>query len=702
MNLEQFYNPRTIAIVGASRKEEKIGYEVLSAVLRGGFKGGVFPVNPHAGTIQGLKCHPDLKSIGEVPDLVVLAIPPDQVTSELKRCADIGVKAVIILSFFFERLIGAESRPRRSIAEICESSAMRVIGPNCIGVLSPPTNLNVSYAGDLPRAGTIGYFSKSASILAATVDIANSVGVGFSRLVSIGDMADINELDVIESLGNDSETKVIAGYLETFSDGDAFTRLVERIGKRKPILLIKSGVTPAGAKIASSHTGRLTAEETAFECVFERAGVIRCESVHELLDFARAFSAQPVPAGPNVAIIANAGGASIMATDAVEREGLKLATLSGRTLGRLSSELPNVVNLNNPIEIMSDVLAPQFEFALREILDDPGVDTVLMMLTPHVTTERIETVSAIARVVKEKDDKPVLACLLGGERVTDAEKILQKAGIPHYGSPRRAVTTIKALVNYSRWRSRPKRVVKLFPVNRGKVKRIIDRHLKHGKYEVPEIQAKRILEAYGFVTPRGAIATSAEQAVGIAEQIGYPVVLKVWSPEIQHKTEVGGVMLGLTNENSVRDAFDLMMYRIPKIRPDANIPGMLVEEMCTKGHEVILGMSRDPRFGPLIMFGLGGSMVDVLKDVAFYPAPLTADEAKEMLVSTRTYHLLAGIEDGHRVDIDAIAEGLQRLSQLVTEFPQIKEMDVNPFVVGRRGTTPIAVDAAMTLEHVQG
>lgn len=701
MNLEQFYNPETVAVVGASRKKGKIGHEVLSSLLRSGFKGKVFPVNPNADKIQGLRSYPDLKSIGEVPDLVVICTPPDLVETVLQQCGDIKVRAVVVLSFFFERLTGAESHPRKAIADIADSAAMRVIGPNCIGLMSPPTSLNVSYAGDLPISGNIGYFSKSGSILAATVDIANSMNVGFSRLIHIGDMADVNELDVLQSFGEDPETKVIAGYLETFSNGDAFIHLAERIGKQKPIVLLKSGVTPAGAKIASSHTGRLTADETAFECVFERAGVIRCESVQDLIAFSRAFANQPIPAGPNVAIIANAGGASVMATDAVERAGLELATLSEDTLGRLSKELLNIVKLRNPIEIMSDVLAGQFEFALREALDDPGVDTILMMLTPHATTERVKTVKAIASVMKEKNKKPVLACLLGEERVKDAAAILQKANIPYYDSPQRAVTTIRAMVNYARWRSRPKRVVKLFPVNRGKVKRIIERHLKHELYEVPEIQVKRILQAYGFVTPRGAIATSAEQAVNIAEQIGYPVVLKVWSPEIHHKTEVGGVMLGLANENSVRDAFDLMMYRIPKVRPNAHIPGMLVEEMCTKGQEVILGMSRDPRFGPLMMFGLGGRMVDVLRDVAFYPAPLTADEAKEMLVSTRTYHLLTGLEGEHGVDIDVIAEGLQRLSQLVTEFPQIKEMDINPFVVGRRGITPIAVDAAMTLEHVQ-
>jgi len=313
-------------------------------------------------------------------------------------------------------------------------------------------------------------------------------------------------------------------------------------------------------------------------------------------------------------------------------------------------------------------------------------------------TECLETARSVVKVAGEDHQKPILACFLGAGRVREAREMLISGHIPQYDSPESAVSALKVMVNYSTWRSKPKRVVKLFPVNRRKVERIIEKNLRQNTLEVGETQTKEILQAYGFVTPSGGIATSAEQAVNIAAQIGKPVVLKVWSPDIIHKTEVDGVKMELHTEQEVMDAFDLMMYRIPKKRPNAEILGILVEEMCTAGKEVIIGMNRDPRFGPLMMFGMGGKLVEVLEDVVFYPAPLTAEEAKEMLVSTRTYQLLTGVGDEEGVDIDVIAEGLQRLSQLVTEFPQIKEMEINPYVVGREGTTPIAVDAMMTLE----
>jgi len=451
-----------------------------------------------------------------------------------------------------------------------------------------------------------------------------------------------------------------------------------------------------------SHTGRLAESESAYECVFERAGVIRCESIKDQLDYARAFACQPLPKGTRVAVIANAGGAGIMATDAIERFGLELAQFADGTKSKLalSEELSRAASINNPIDLLGDALADRYEFALRTVLDDSNTDTILVLLSPHAMTECAETARAVVRVANENGSKkPILACFLGSSRVAEAVGILREGRIPAYGSPEEAVKVIRTMCRYATWKNRPKRVVKLFNVNRRKVERIIERHSRMGQYEVAEMEAKEILEAYGFVTPQGGVATTPEQAASIANQIGYPVVLKIWSPDILHKTEVGGVKTNVNGEQEVIDVFDLMMYRIPKKAPDANILGICVEQMCTSGREVILGMNRDPRFGPLMMFGMGGKLVEVLEDVVFYPAPLTAEEAREMLVRTKTYDILKGTRGEAGVDIGAIAEALQRLSQLVTEFPQIKELDINPFVVGREGTMPIAVDAMMTMEN---
>ena len=698
MNLDVLFDPKSVAIVGASREEGKTGHAILRSLLRGGYEGKVFPVNPKAPEILGLPCYPNLRAIGEVPDLVVVVVPTKVVLPVVRECAGAGVKVAIIISAGFKEAGKEGEALEQDVLQIARSASMRIVGPNCLGVMCPTRKLNASFGGDLPPVGKIGYFSQSGSLLASIVDMARASDIGFSKLISMGNKADVNEQDLIRHLGRDPDTQVIAGYLETITDGDAFVREAERISRDKPILLMKSGETGAGRQAASSHTGRLAKTQQAYEVVFERAGIIPCPSIKAQFDLARAFVDQPLPAGQNVAIIANAGGPGIMAADALERQGLSLAHLGRDTMDRLAAEMPNAANITNPIDVLGDALAGRYEFALRATLEDPNVDAALAILSPHAMTECDATAEGVLRAAAAVKHKPVLACFLGAARVSEAIRILRRGRVPQYDSPESAVAVLKAMANYHRWRTRPKRVVKLFPVNRRKVEQIIDRHRRRGLHEIGEMEAKDILEAYGFVTPRGDVATSADHAANLADQFGYPVVLKIWSPDILHKSEVGGVKTGLASRQEVMDAFDLMMYRIPKRVPEADILGVLVQETVKKGQEVILGMNRDPRFGPLMMFGMGGIMVEVLKDVAFYLAPLTAQEAKEMLLSTRTYQLLQGAGDREPVDIDAIAEGLQRLSQLVTEFPQIKDMDINPFVVGPEGTTPIAVDARVSLD----
>ncbi len=698
MTFENFFNPESVAIVGASRQKSKVGYEILASMMEAGYKGQIYPVNPKADIIEGLKCYPDLESIKQVPKLVIIIVPARFVSAIMQQCAKIGTRAVIIITAGFKE-VGEEGRElEQQVIQIARQAGIRVIGPNCLGVITPAHNLNASFGGTMPRPGAIGYLSQSGALLAAILDMANTNNIGFSKLISIGNKADVDELDLIKVLGEDPDTKVIAGYLESITDGNAFVSQAERISHNKPILLMKSGGTAAGAKAASSHTGSLAGSETAYGCVFERAGIIRCDSIKEQFDYAQAFGNQPLPAGPRVAVITNAGGPGIMAADAIEREGLSFSKLTDETVSKLASNLPVAANLYNPIDVLGDALADRYEFAINVVLDDPNVDTILVLLTPQAMTESEGTAEAVVKISREKPAKPIFACFLGAGKIEDGVRILREGKIPVIDCPESAVATIKVMTDYVRWRSRPKRVVKLFPVNRRKVEGIVERHLRQGIREIGETESKEILEAYGFVTPKGSIATTSEQAANIAQQLGFPVVLKIWSPDILHKSDVGGVEVGLNSEQKVKDAFDLMMYRIPKKQPEANILGVLVQEMCKSGKEVILGMHRDPHFGPLMMFGMGGIMVEVLKDVAFYLAPLTAEEAEQMLISTKTYQMLKGVRGQEGVDIKAIAEGLQRLSQLVTEFPQIQEMDINPYVVGPEGTMPIAVDARMSIE----
>jgi acetyl coenzyme A synthetase (ADP forming)-like protein len=700
MSLESFFNPESVAIVGASSQKGKVGYEILKNMIDAGYKGKIFPINPKSQSIEGLKCHPDLESLGVIPDLVIIVVPAKIVPGIVRQCAKVRARSVVIITAGF-REVGADGRElEEQIIQIAKQTGIRIVGPNCLGVIVPANKLNASFGGELPAIGSIGYISQSGALLTAILDMANVNDIGFSKLVSIGNKADLNELDVIKALALDKDTKVIAGYLESISNGDQFVREVERISHNKPILLIKSGGTEAGAKAASSHTGSLAGGEAAYESAFLRAGIIRCSSIKQQFDFAQAFANQPLPTGPGVAVITNAGGPGIMAADAVEQYGLTFAKLTDKTIKKLSSRLPPAANLYNPIDVLGDALADRYEFALDTVLDDPNVNIVLVLLTPQAMTEPVATAEAIVSISHRKPIKPILTCFLGASKIREGVKILRHGRIPQIDASESAVATIKVMADYVRWRSRPKRVVKLFGVNRRKVETIVQRHLRQGIREIAENESKEILEAYGFVTPKGSIATTAEQAANIANQLGFPVVLKIWSPDILHKSDVDGVQIGLGNIKEVKDAFDLMMYRIPKKLPDADILGVLVQEMCGSGKEVILGMKRDPRFGPLMMFGMGGTMVEVLKDVSFYLAPLTAEEARQMLINTKTYQMLKGVRGEEGVDIDAVAEGLQRLSQLVTEFAEIQEMDINPYVVGPKGSTPVAVDARISVKQI--
>jgi acetate---CoA ligase (ADP-forming) len=699
MSLEKFFAPKSVAIVGASSQKSKVGYEILQNMIDAGYPGKIYPVNNKVDSIAGLKCYPDLPAIGDVPDLVVIVVPAPVVPAIMLQCGKLGVKAVIIITAGFKE-VGPEGLAlEQRVTQTASQFGIRVIGPNCLGIIAPSQKINASFGGDLPAEGGIGYISQSGALLAAILDMANASGIGFSKLVSIGNKIDVNELDLVSALGDDPETKVIAGYLESIADGNAFVRRAEQISNTKPILLIKSGGTTVGAQAATSHTGSLAGGETAYEAGFERAGIIRCGSIEQQFQYAEAFAMQPLPAGNRVAIITNAGGPGIMAADAIERQGLGFAKLTPETQAKLAGFLPAAANIHNPVDVLGDALADRYEFALDAVLSDPGVDVALVVLTPQAMTECLPTAAAVVRVVKQHPAKTVLACFIGAQKIAEALGALRAGGVPEYHAPEEAVDVIRVMTDYVRWRNKPKRVVKLFPVNRHKVEIIIERHIRQGLREVGEAEAKDILEAYGFVTPKGSLATSPEQAANIADQIGYPVVMKIWSPDIIHKSDVGGVKLGMRTSQEVKDAFDLMMYRVPKKAPDAQILGVLVQQMCKGVREVILGMNRDPRFGPLMMFGMGGTMVEVMKDVSFYLAPLTADEAKQMLMSTRTYKMLQGVRGEEGVDIEVIAEGLQRLSQLVTEYPQIQELDINPYVVGPRGTVPIAVDARLSVEE---
>ncbi|MDZ4198632.1 MAG: acetate--CoA ligase family protein, partial [Kiritimatiellia bacterium] len=485
-------------------------------------------------------------------------------------------------------------------------------------------------------------------------------------LVSMGNKADLNETDFLKALANDPETRVIVCYLESIVDGQGFMKVAEQAAEKKPVVIFKSGITAAGGRAAASHTGSLAGADIAYGAAFRRSGVIRAETFEAMFDYARALANQPLPKGPRVAVITNAGGPGIMAADAVEQAGLTLNRLTESIAKELATQLPAAASVGNPVDVLGDADAARYAAAVRAVGSDSTIDAMIVLLTPQAMTDSRKTALAIAQECAG-GTKPVLVSFMGGSDVLAGRQALTEAGVPSYDSPERAVSALRAMRDYSDWLRRPPRIVTRFPVNRRRVERIVRRHLRSRHFQVGEAAAKDILRAYNFRVPAGDLASDAEEAVEIAGRIGYPVAMKISSPDIVHKSDLGGVKLFIGSPAEVRDAFDLMLLRIRQRVPEAKITGVYVEKMCGKGREVILGMTRDPQFGPMLMFGLGGIFVEVLKDVTFHIAPITHQESLQMLYSTRSYALLKGVRGEARVDIDAIATSLQRISQLVTD-----------------------------------
>ena len=692
---ESLLSPRSVAVIGASQTPGKVGYEIFANLLHGEFPGDLVPVNPRAETILERPCYADIADYAGDIDLVVIAVPTAAVLAAVRASLAKGVGAIVVITAGFKEVGEEGAALEKEIARLCRNAHVPLMGPNCLGLINTHAHLNASFASHMPAQGVISVLSQSGALCTAILDWAAGRHLGLAKLVSIGNKADLDERHFLSAFAEDEKTKVIVGYLESIGEGDDFIRIAESVTTKKPVVLLKVGTTSAGVKAASSHTGSLAGTDVAYGAAFKRAGVIRAENFEHLFDVATALAMQPLPEGDRVAIITNAGGPGIMAADAVENCGLQVAKLSGDTADALRKQLPAAASVINPIDVLGDADPDRYALALDIAQDDPTVDAIIVILTPQAMTKAKETARAIASRVR--GEKPVLAVFMGGSDVLPGRDELVEAGLPDYTSPERAVAALKAMRSYAAWRKRPTRIVSRFPVNRRRVERILARQERTHSLQVGEIQAKEILRAYDFNVPLGHLAQSSEEAVDIAERLGFPLAMKIVSPDVVHKSDLGGVKLNLGSTEAVRDAYDLMMLRIGKRLPEARLDGAYIEKMCGRGREVIVGMTRDAQFGPMLMFGLGGIFVEVMKDVTFHLAPITADEAMQMLEGTRSYAMLEGARGQGRVDIRAVATGLQRISQLVTDFPQIVELDINPYIVGPVGTEPMVADARITL-----
>ncbi|MBD3422026.1 MAG: CoA-binding protein [Chitinivibrionales bacterium] len=696
-SIDALLRPKSIAVVGASKTAGKVGYEVLHNLVTGGYPGTIVPVNPTCDEIAGLKCCHSLRDYRGKIDLSVIAIPTALVLKAVEDSLKAGAGAVCVISAGFKETGKEGAELEKKIAQTCSSKGACLLGPNCLGLLNTHKSMNASFAKHMPDKGGISVISQSGALCTAILDMAAERHMGLAHLISMGNKADLDEADFIRAFRNDEETKVIVGYLESIGSGNDFIKAAEATSGVKPIVMLKSGVTAAGGKAASSHTGSLAGADIAYGSAFHRAGIVRAETFEQLFDCATAFSMQPLPRGKRVAIITNAGGPGIMAADAAELAGLQITTLAEYSATALRSKLPAAASVGNPIDVLGDADPERYVTAVRAAREDTEIDAIVVILTPQAMTKPTETARAIAG--ESDGTKPILVSFMGGKDVVPGRAELVAAGLPDYPSPERAVAVLKAMCDYSEWLSRPMRIVTRFAVNRHRVERIIHRDMRSGIMQLGEAEAKSILAAYGFTVLPGRLAADAEEAITYSEKIGFPIAMKIASPDIIHKSDTGGVKLNLRTPGEVEDAFDLMMLRIKRKMPEARINGVYIERMCNPGREIILGMTRDPQFGPMLMFGLGGIFVEVMKDVTFHIAPITGDEAMRMLEQTKSYGLLKGVRGQSSVDMQAIANALQRISQLVTDFPMIAEMDINPFVVGKVGEDSVAADARITLAN---
>jgi acetyl coenzyme A synthetase (ADP forming)-like protein len=702
LSLDPFFKPKSVAVIGATTKTHKLGYAVLDNLVNGGYlkdERKVFPINPHEESILGLPAYPSVVEVPDAVDLAVIVIPYPIVPEALRTCGEKGIQAAIIISAGF-REAGMEGLKReQELQEIARAYGIRLVGPNCLGVIDTVTPLNASFSAGLPPGGPMDFMSQSGALGTAILDWALAGKLGLNKFVSLGNKADVSETDLLRAWADDPSSRVILCYTEGLPDGQEFIRVAREVSKVKPVVALKSGTTQAGSRAVSSHTGSLAGSEQAYEAAFQQAGVLRAHSLQDLFDNALAFGYLPPLNGDRIAIVTNAGGPGILATDALERAGLRLARFERECIRRLEQFLPDAASAANPIDVLGDARADRYRYAIEQVVGDPNVDGVLIILTPQATTEIGETARVVVEIAAETD-VPIMTCFMGAARIEEGAQILEAHKVPNFDFPERAALVFKSMTTFREYKSKPLPTYETFEVDRDSVRQTIDNALADGRLAIGDAEARTILTAYGMQIPASKLAATSEEAVQHANQMGYPVVLKVASPDILHKTDVGGVKVGLQNPEAVRDAFELITYRAQRYLPEARLWGCLVQKMVPPGLEILIGMNRDPQFGPLVTFGLGGIYVEILKDVAFRVAPFSRQEAEDMLGEIRTHALLDGVRGQPPVDKDALIDALLRVGQLVLDFPEIAELDINPFIIYEKDQGGIAIDMRLVLEPI--
>jgi len=694
--LDPIFKPRSIAVIGASRKKNTIGREVLENLVKHDFAGVVYPVNPKADVIYSIKAYPTVEDVPGDVDLAIISVPSRFVLEVMEACGRKGVKGAIIITAGFKETgeVGAELEEK--VHDVAREHGIRVVGPNCMGVVNsePDIRMNATFAtANLPD-GHIALISQSGAFGLIIFEHAESIGLGMSKFVSLGNRMDISSNDILEMLEDDEYTHLVLLYLESFGNPVRFISIARRLSKEKPIIAVKSGRTLAGARAATSHTGALAAMDIAVDALFEQCGILRAETIPNLFDFAQALAYQPLPKGKRVAIITNGGGPAIIATDAVIGNDLEMASFSEETMEKLRAVLAEEASLKNPVDMIAAAGPKEYRDAVRIVLEDEGVDGVIVIFVPPVASDPVAVANSISGS-SASSGKPVLGCFMGSEGVARAVEELERNRIPSYKFPESAAMSLAAMYRYHMWRERPASDVKRFDVDNRSVRDIIDG--REGYLDAPDVA--RLLEAYGFRMPGSGIVRTADEACAEADRLGYPVVLKALVVDRVHKSDIGGVKLDLRTSYEVKGGFYEILDSLKKAGiPEDDLVGVMVQRMVHGGKETIIGVVSDQMFGPLIMFGMGGIYVEVLKDVAFRIPPLTELDARELVKSIKGHVILEGIRGDPPSDIDATVEALQRVSQMVVENPEIIEMDLNPLIIMPEGKGVLALDARIRVE----
>jgi acetyl coenzyme A synthetase (ADP forming)-like protein len=698
--LKPLFRPESIAVIGASRRPGTIGHQIIANLLDHGFTGVVYPVNPNARAVHSIPAYPSVSAIPDAVDLAVIAVPKEIVSRVVDECGEKGVPALVVITAGF-REVGGEGILREArLASQVHRYGMRMVGPNCMGLLNtaPAVSMNATFAPSMPPAGSISFMSQSGAIGVTILDYAAEYGIGIHNFVSVGNKTDVSGNDLLEYWENDPDTRVVLMYLESFGNPRHFTAIASRVSRRKPIVVVKTGRTSAGARAASSHTGALAGLDVTVDALLAQCGILRAESVEALFDLAMAFGSLPIPDGNRVAIITNAGGPGIIIADTCESEGLEVVELARETQARLRGLFPEEASVRNPVDMIASATPESYRLALEIVLDDPSVDAAIAAFVPPLGVRQQDVAEAIVTAYESRREKPVLAVLMGREGLPQGRAELQEAGVPGYIFPESAARALAAMDRYRRWSERPVQAPTTFEVDRDRVSALLNSVEGEGRRHLTELEAMEVLGAYGIPTVEHRLAKSEEEALTLAEELGYPVVLKILSPDVVHKTELGGVAVDVRSPDELRAAHGGIVERARAALPSGEIGAVLVQEFKRGGRETIVGMSLDPRFGPVIMFGLGGIYVEALKDVAFRIQPVSAVDAEEMIRSIRGFKLL---EEGRgsKADLGALSEVIQRVSQLVGDHHRIAELDINPFLAFEDGG--VAVDARIRLVVAQ-